>query len=154
MSEYILQLIAFLKIISVAGFSYLYGLGGIYGKWKRRYVAPLILTVTISLFALWVGRFTWWILTYYPLLVAALHLGYGGNTLWEKIKKRSIYGFAVSVAAFPLAIIGNAWLLYVLHIFLNVTISIVLGAFNPCKDARSEETLIGVTISTLPLFMI
>lgn len=154
MSENLLQFIAFLKIISIAFFAYLYGLGGIKGKWRRRFIAPFILTSLISLFALWIGKFNYWIFAYYPLLCGALHLGYGANTLVEKIKRRSFCGLINGIVALPLAIIGNSWTLLGLHIILCVLISVVLGVWNICKSARDEETVIAMTIGCLPMFMI
>ena len=40
MTEMQLQIIASLKLLLVAGFATLYGLGGMSGKWKRRFIAP------------------------------------------------------------------------------------------------------------------
>ena len=154
MNEPTIQLISSLKIVWLALFSFLYGWGGISGKWKRRYVAPFLLTTGLVLFSLWAETFKWVYLVYFPLLSIAFHLGYGANTLGIKLRKRAIYGFAVGVAAIPIGLSTSMYALLGLHIFLCVTLSVILGVFNITKNARSEETLIAVGSGLLPLFMI
>jgi len=55
MSENLLQLISGLKLLLVAGFAMLYGMGGISGKWKRRFIAPVVYVAGICGFSLWTG---------------------------------------------------------------------------------------------------
>jgi hypothetical protein len=58
-----------------------------------------------------------------------------------------------ALAAIPLAIITGNWIVFALHTALCVVFSVVLGVTNPVY-ARKEETLIGLTIGLLPLFMV
>jgi len=60
MSENLLQLISGLKILLVGAFAMLYGMGGISGKWKRRFIAPVVYVTGICGFSLWTGSFSVW----------------------------------------------------------------------------------------------
>lgn len=153
MNEYGLQLIAVIKVVWAAGFAYLYGLGGIRHKYIRRFLAPLWLVIGISVFTHILGYFTPLFIIYYPLLAAALHLGYGADEPVEKIKKRMIYGTTLGFSAIPLAIITKGWVLFGLHITICVIVSVVLGVINPMRSARDEETAIGFVACFLPLYM-
>lgn len=153
-SELTLQWIAFSKLIWVAVFALLYGLGGMSGKWKRRWVGSFWLVCGVCLYSYFMNNFSWWYLLYYPLLVASLSLGYGSRVFKVKIRKRFIYGSALAVAPIPIVIINGAWILFGMHIVLCVGTSILLGVWNPCMNSREEELLIGTMSGTLPLFMI
>jgi len=154
MSEQILQVLVTTKLLWVVGFAYLYGRGGINGKWWRRIIGSLFLTAGVVLYSLIQSNFSWWALLFAPLLYGSLSIGYGGDELKEKIIKRSRYGLACGVAAIPLAIVSGNWALFGLHIFLCVLVSTSLGVWNITNSARSEETLIGATIALLPMYLI
>lgn len=151
MSETILQWIMLLKLIYLSGFAGLYGFGGIEGKWKRRIVGSLYLTLGVIGFSLWMESFNWWFISYALLLYGALSIGYGAKKIIKKIKKRTIAGLAYGCAAIPIAIGSSSLVLLCLHIALCILVSIVLGVFNPTKSARAEETSIGFIIGFLPL---
>lgn len=154
MTEETLQLIAFLKLIVVAVCGLLYGLGGMSGKWKRRYVMPAVYGLAILGFTLWTSTFVWYSLVSALLLCGALHLGYGASTTAEKIKKRAIAGSAAGCSAIPLFIAFSAPTLLVWHIIACTGISIVAGVWNQTSSARTEETLIGATYVLIPLLTI
>jgi len=155
MSEINLQFLAFGKLIWATIFALLYGLGGISGKWKRRFIAPIWMMLGIFLFSKWTFNWSYWYLIYLPLLIASLHLGYGGtDNKWIKIRKRFLYGLALGVAPASLAILNTAWIMWGLHISLCICFSVLLGVFNPTKNARSEETLIATASTLLPLFFV
>ena len=151
MSEITLQWIQFIKLILLAGFATLYGFGGVSGKWKRRIVAPVLLTAGLMGISLWVGQLSFWYLLYALLLFGAFSLGYGATSMSDKIRKRAIAGLAIGFAAAPIAIVNAAWLLWVFHIILCVVTSVVLGVWNPTKSARAEETMIGFIAGFIPL---
>lgn len=155
MNEISLQIIAFLKLLWVAVFSLLYGLGGMSGKWKRRFIAPVWMMLGVFIFSKWTFNWSYWYLIYLPLLIASLHIGYGGtDNVWIKIRKRSLYGLALGIAPASLAILNTAWAMWGLHIVLCVAFSVLLGVWNITKNARSEETLIATASTLLPLFFI
>ena len=154
MPETTLQLIAFLKLIVVAVCGLLYGLGGMSGKWKRRYVMPVVYGLAITGFTLWTNTFNAWSLLCVPLLFGALSLGYGGTTTAEKIRKRAIAGAAAACCFIPLFVVFNALTLLFLHIGVCVATSVVAGVWNQTSSARTEETLIGATYVLIPLLTI
>ena len=154
MSELMLQWVATLKMLVVCLYASLYGFGGMNGKWKRRIIGALLLTVAIIGFSLWTGTFSWWYLLCAPLYYGSTSIGYGGTDVtWKKIFKRSYCGLAYVCASLPIAIVNEAWALLALHTVLCIGTSVLLGVWNP-TNARNEETLIGVSISLLPLYMI
>jgi hypothetical protein len=156
MSENTLALIAFLKIVFVACFSYLYSLGGTkgWGKWIRRYLGAVWMGLVVWTFANWQGTFNYLQLLYPLLLCFSLHLGYGGtDNVWIKVRKRSIYGLALGISALPLVLISGLWVLFAFHCVLCIASSVLLGVFNPVH-ARSEESLIAVLSTVLVLFLI
>jgi hypothetical protein len=154
MSESTLQLIAFLKLIVVAVCALLYGLGGMSGKWKRRYVMPVLYGLAIWGFTTWTGTFNVLLLLSPLLLCGALHLGYGGDTTQEKIVKRAVAGSAAGFAAIPLFIVCGAGTLALLHIVVCTAVSVVAGVWNQTSSARTEETLIGAMYVIIPLLTI
>jgi hypothetical protein len=154
MTENMLNLISFLKIIYACGFAFLYSSGGISGKWKRRILGSIILTAGILGFNAWLGRFSLWYLLCLPILFGGLSVGYGGtDDFWRKVMKRARYGFICGLAGVPIGIVNHSYILMGLNIFLCVLVSVMLGVFNPTQSARDEETIIGLTIGVLPLFI-
>jgi len=153
MNEWDLQLISSLKIVAIAIYSYLYGIGGIQNKANRRVFGSLFLMLAVVGFSLWQDVFSYFYLAYAVFLWGSTSIGYGADELKDKLIKRSRYGLLCGLSAIPMAIIGGNWHLFGLYIFTCVLISTVLGAFNITSSARSEETLIGATIAT-SLFLI
>lgn len=154
MNEQTLQLIASLKIVWVALFSYFYGLGGINHKWLRRFLGAFWMGVGAVTFGCWQGVFQWWHLIYPVLSCMALHLGYGGDRVVIKISKRFIYGLCLGIAALPLCFNSGLWVLFGFHVALCISASVVFGVVNPTREARSEETIIASLSTIIPLFLI
>ena len=154
LSETTIQWISIAKIILIAVFSGLYGFGGMRGKWKRRYIAPFIYVIGVSVFSLWTSSFSWWYLAVFPLLVASLSIGYGAIKTVDKIIRRSRFGMACSLASLPIFWVHEAWTLLILHILLCVLVSTIAGVWNQTSSARAEESLIGASIVFVPLFVI
>lgn len=158
MTENTLNYIQAGKIVWLAGFSLLYALGGTSGKWKRRYIAPAYLTVGVILFSLIQSNFSLWYILFYPLLIGATSIGYGGRSALTKLFKhkwivRMIVGFALAFASIPIAIVTGQWLMFGLHCILCILVSVVMGVGNPIS-ARGEEVVIATTAGFIPLFFI
>lgn len=153
MSEITLQWISFLKVLTMALFACLYGFGGISGKWKRRFLAPFVYVITACLLSYWQGNFHWAYLGYYPLMVGALSMGYGGNNLKEKLVRRGLFGLTLGVSPIIFVIYSKLWLLFGLNVFICILVSVLMGVLNPSKNARSEETIIGGASTLLPMFL-
>jgi hypothetical protein len=154
MTEVTLQWAQAVKLIVLVVFATLYGFGGVSGKWKRRFVAPFVLTAGVIGVSLWVSNYSNWYLLYFPLLSASLSIGYGSSDLKTKIIKRARAGFLAGFAAIPIAWVSGAWTVFGLHILLTTLTSIVLGVWNQTSSARAEETAIGTSYGLLPLFMV
>ena len=154
MSENTLQLIAGLKLLLVAGFAMLYGYGGISGKWKRRFIAPILLGIGTWGLTTWTQSFSLWLLLSVFLLFGALSIGYGAATTGRKIRKRAIAGLATAFAMLPYFWVTGAWSLWALHIAVCTGVSVVAGVWNQTSSARTEETLIGAAYVLIPLLTI
>lgn len=155
MNEYNLQLIASLKIMWVAIFSYLYGLGGINNKWIRRYVGSAWMMLGIFGFSTWCSTWNVWYLLFFPLCIGGLSNGYGGvDKVIDKIRRRAIYGLFLSCSAIPLVAFSHAYILFAFGCFITVLSSILLGVWNPTRNARNEETLIASLCFIITLFLI
>jgi hypothetical protein len=153
-SELVLQWIAVLKLLLVAGFATLYGFGGMSGKWKRRFIAPVLLGIGTWGLTTWTQSFSLWYLLSVFLLFGALSIGYGATTTSEKIKKRAIAGFAAACAMLPYFWVTAAWSLWALHIVVCIGVSVVAGVWNQTSSARTEETLIGAAYVLIPMLTI
>ena len=154
MTEVTLQWIATLKLLLVAGFATLYGFGGVSGKWKRRFIAPMLFGIGIWGLTTWTQSFHWQYLLCVLFLFGALSIGYGGNTTGEKIKKRAIAGSAAAFCFVPLFWATGAWSLLALHILVCTATSVVAGTWNQTSSARTEETLIGASYVLIPLLTV
>ncbi len=155
MSEYTLQIIAFLKLIWMAVFALLYGLGGINNKWLRRFIGPCWMMLGIFVFSQWQGTWNLWYLVFLPIAIFGLHLGYGGtNETIIKIRKRAVYGFILSLSAIPIVACSHLWNIFAFHVGLAVLSSTLFGTFNPFRSARDEETIIATSCFLLTLYMI
>jgi hypothetical protein len=154
MNEVTLQWVQAVKLIVLVVFATLYGFGGIRGKWKRRWIAPFVLTAGVIGVSLWLNQYSNWLLLYFPLLSASLSIGYGSSDLKTKIIKRARAGFLAGFSAIPIAFVTGAWSVFGLHILLTTLTSIVLGVWNQTSSARAEETAIGASYCLLPLFMV
>lgn len=154
MNEHLLQLIASLKIIWVAIFSYLYGEGGISNKWIRRFVGGAWIGLGILGFSIWQGNFNYLKLMTSGLLTGALTLGYGADETIIKIEKRALYGMALAVAGLPLAICSSLWMLFAFNVIMCLMVSVLFGVWNPFKNARDEETAIASFSLILTMYLI
>lgn len=139
MNEYTILYTAFGSMIGLSLACLLYALGGREGKWKRRFIASLILSITLNLAALVMGRFSLWLLLAFPALITGFSMGYGADTLIGKLIRRSIY--AVSVIAsgliFCFTFGGVAWWVLPVHVGVGL-FSIYLGVRNPVYAAAEE----------------
>jgi len=153
MTEIQLQWLSFSKIIFLAFYSLLWGLGGMNGKWKRRLLGSGVLTLGIVVFSLIQQSFSVWYLLCFLLFWGATSLGYGADDVKEKIIKRTYCGLAYGTASLPVAIITGSWVLFGFHLLLCTLVSNILGVVNPV-EAREEETIIPFIVGFLPLFML
>ena len=154
MSEGMLLVVWVVKILLVVVCAVLYRLGGWFEKKIRRFLMPVFYILGCSLIGLWKGTFSWWILLSLPMLIGSLCLGYGSPDFWEKVIRRLIYGAALGISFFPFAFVYGTWVLFAFHLVLCMASSAFFGAFNPFKEAVSEEATIATCSLLLPVMMI
>ena len=154
MNENTLQLISGIKLLLVAVFAMLYGMGGISGKYKRRFIAPAVYIAGIVGVSLWTRSFSYWYVSSLFVFFFSLSIGYGGTVTTQKMIKRGRYGLANALATLPMFIVAQAWTLLALHIAVCTATSIVAGTWNQTSSARTEETLIGAVIVLIPILTI
>lgn len=140
---------ALIKLGICALFALCYCVGGMGFLWARRFVAPTILVAGMFYFSR-----DWRSLVQLPLMMFSLAIGYGGDTLIEKILKRTLFGFANGVSSSGYNIWHKKWLLVGTQIVLLVGLYVVMGVFNPLTDARTEELFLGIMIPLIPLFSV
>ena len=142
MDEYLIGYTAVGSLFGLALGCLFYMLGGRNGKWMRRAIGSLFISVTVSVAALIMHTFNWWLILTYPALFVGFSFGYGADILWEKIAKRTLFAVAVVSAGLVCAISmgGNAWFVFIPHLGIGLW-SIYLGVKNPIQ-AAAEETFV------------
>ena len=145
-SEKKTMLKVFLKLIVVLVFAGLYCWGGVENKWLRRFVAPAILCLSAFGFSR-----DWRYLIQMPLMFITLSLGYGSDSLWIKILKRTIFGLTNGLTSSTTKILKKEWLVAGFQIALVTSAFIVFGVWNPLPSARAEEALLGAVIALIPM---
>lgn len=140
---------ALIKLGICVVFATLYCLGGMYFKALRRFVAPMVLVGGMFYFSR-----DWRSLVQLPFMMFSLAIGYGGDTLIEKIMKRMLFGFTNGVSSSGYNIWQKKWLLVITQIILLVGLYVVMGVWNPLADARTEELFLGLVIPLIPLFSV
>lgn len=157
MGEGALQWMQILKLFAIAASAGLYGFGGMGSKWLRRFISPLVITGSILALSAWAGTFSWWFALYAPLLMICYSLGYGTNSwLMQQLKSKELVrgavGLLIALSALPMAVAAGSWLMFLGHLVLVPALWVLLGAWNPTKSARAEETTLGtgnVLLSTM-----
>ena len=139
MNEMTIGTFASLSIGGLALATFFYMWGGRHGKWKRRFIASLILSTTVCLSAFFMKVFHPLQLATYPALAIGFSLGYGADAFWGKVIRRAIYAASVISAGFLFATTlgGNAWGVLIMHAGVGVW-SIYLGVRNPLYAAAEE----------------
>ena len=143
MNEYSIVWISTLAGLGLIIASGLYSLGGRRHKWIRRFIASLVLAGTVMGTAALMNRWTPWLAGVWPCLVAGFCLGYSGDSMTEKVCRRTVYFAGVATAGIWTAIVLGSvfyttrpWA--VLPIHLVGLWSIYLGSRNPLKAAAEE----------------
>ncbi len=146
MSEKKQQYIALFKLLTAVAFAFLYSWGGMEHKELRRYIAPMLLT--LSMFG-WARD--WRVFIQLPFMFASLSLGYGALGLVAKIIKRGLYGLANGITSSGYNLTKRKWLLAGFQAALLTAAYIVFGVWNPFPNARVEEMTLGFLIAFIPI---
>lgn len=139
MSEYTTMYQATAAGLALVLASFFYSWGGRNGKWKRRFIASLILSCAVNGLLLWRGMWHPLALATYPLLSAGFSLGYGAEGIYNKFIKRLSYASAICLSGLilALALSGNAWFVLIPHAGIGAW-SVYMGVRNPIEAAAEE----------------
>jgi len=139
-----------IKLGICAVFAFLYSIGGSgdFGGIKalRRILAPAVLGGGMFYFSR-----DWRCLPGIPLLMAALTLPYGSETVGLAVLLRGVFGSACGVACGLYDALSKRWLLFGFQVALLVSAYISFGVFNPFPNARIEEGVLGFLVPFVPL---
>ena len=142
-------------VVAIGGFcsfvaSVLYAIGGTemsFGgkKWIRRYLGSFILALGANIVAFMIGEWSWKLLLMYPCLIGGMSLGYGGDKTSTKVLKRAIFALgclsACMVGVWYCGWVLAAWIVFGIA-FVVASVSVVLGVWNPFKNAPLEQYII------------
>ena len=130
--------------------------GGRKGKWKRRYIGSALQTIAINVISFLVGTWVWQFALSLVPEIASRTLGYGGDTIGEKIMRRSVFAAGSLVAgvclAWGLGFSHNAIIILICQAIASI-VSIVLGVWNPVP-AAVEETFVCLSLKYINYFFI
>jgi hypothetical protein len=123
-------------------------MGGRKIKALRRYLGAAVLAGTVCGIAAWRGIFNPFMLLTFPILVGGFSMGYGGDTIGVKLRKRALCCLAVCMAGLVMALCigGNAWMVLPFHVGVAI-FSVYLGLINPIA-AAAEEFFICLILNT------
>jgi len=113
--------------------------GGRSGKWKRRFIASLLLTSSIIIEFLIIGRFSPFLLLIYPITIACFSIGYGAEKFSKKIIKRSSVVLASLMSSLLICFLygGSCWLVLPIEVVV-AGVTVYLGVKNPVTASAEE----------------
>lgn len=122
----------------------------IWGRW----VSPLSLCALTCFLATLSESFTYWMVLATPLYIASHYgPGYGGNSLWEKIKRRAIHSLLRTACSASFCIWTGRWSIFIAQVVCGLLIEVLMGTDNPIK-APQEECLINLGNTAFVPFMV
>lgn len=137
-----------IKLLICVVCAFLYSAGGtedMGGLWLRRYLMPVIFTVTLFYYS------RDWRSFLSLTMMGSLSLGYGADFVFEKIFKRAYCGLANGLTSAGRNIGRKEWLLTAFHIVLVTSAFVCFGVWNPFPSARIEELVLGFVIVFIPI---
>ena len=154
MNEYTIGWIASGTGLGLIISSTLYWLGGRKHKAIRRWGSAFTMAATVCGSAYFMGVFKPGMLALFVSLTIAYHLGYGADTLIEKVRRRAIYAIGVLVSGCVMVMCLNGTLrldgltgLLWAHIGVGAW-SIYMGVRNPVR-AVAEEYFVCMLLNLL-----
>jgi hypothetical protein len=153
-SEYYQGLLGSFGLLITLVFSIFWWLGGRPGgRVFRRWIAPLVFAGGVCGLAVLAETFRWWFLFSLLAYKGVTHIGYGGDSLVEKLWRRGLWSLLMTACALTFACWTGAWTLYVVQVVVGLTAAIVIGIRNPVV-ASQEEGLICFSNAFLVPFMV
>lgn len=141
MSEMTITHLSGLSGLGLVLASWLWSYAGRDGTKKawRRFGSTAVIAATLSLILILRGLWSWWFLALYPIMILGPVMGYGGDSMGEKIIRRLLFA-AVCIApgllmCFVLG--GAAWGVLPIHVGVGL-FTVYLGTRNPVEAAAEE----------------
>lgn len=141
-------ILATLGLLPSLGFAFTSAIGGrsfsplgISARVWKRVIAPIlfiICTLTLSLIS---GKFHLYALLSLPAYLFSCMVGYGSNTVWSKIARRTLWSLIRIAACLPLFMLTGNFTLLMLQLSFGIISTVILGVENPVS-APEEEFLI------------
>ena len=114
-------------------------------KWLRRFIASSILALVANLIAMFMQVWHWQYLLFWPILSIGFSLGYGADTVAERVLKRTLCALAIvsccAAGAWVHQFTAMSLIVGGLSVFSGIA-SVVLGVLNPFNNAPLEQFLV------------
>lgn len=121
--------------------------------WKRIF-SPIFLSASVLGLSLILGKFSLWFLLAPVLYFAHGYIfGYGGDTFWTKVLRRSLWSIFITACALPIAIVTHGWAMFALQGVIGLILTLTAGLVNPIT-APEEEFLIYFSSTMFVPFMV
>lgn len=154
MNEYQQGLMGSLALLPSMIFSVLSWIGGRpNGRIYKRVLAPLAFCLAMFLLAFFNHHFNWVFLTAIPAYMISASLGYGGETLWKKIIRRSIWSLVRTLCSIIFVLFTGKWTLFLVQCGVGLLTTLIFGIINPL-EAPEEEGLINFSSVFIVPFMV
>lgn len=127
---------------------------GIKAREWSRIVSPIFLCLSIIGLSILSNKFNLWYLLSVPAYLAVHMVGYGGDELWEKILKRSLWSLLRTTASLTFAIVAGTWTLFALQMIIGLIASVVLGTFNPNSPPQEEGMIKFLNVVLVPYMVL
>jgi len=132
------------------------GTSGFAGKWLRRFLATFILALSANLIAVFNSVWDWPFVLMWPALIGGMSLGYGADTTWGKIVKRTIFALGTCFAGFfgywAMGFPGFGLGILIMQVLVGL-FSVWLGVKNPYNNAPLEQGIICLLLTfTVPFW--
>ena len=141
MNEFTLGTLAVAGLAVCVIDSFFWMWGGRKGKYKRRFIGSAIQTAGINVLSILVGSWCWQFLASIVPEIISRSLGYGGDTLKEKILRRTVFAIgSLGVGCFlawGVGFTGKAITILICQAIASIG-SIILGIKNPLPAAVEE----------------
>ena len=82
-----------------------------------------------------------------------MSLGYGGDDIKIKLKRRLIYSIALGLIGIWIVLFSGKWIVLGVQLLFSVLASLIFGLLNPTKAVEEEAIICTVSIFLVP-FMI
>ena len=154
MTEWRQLWLVFAGLLLLAMFGLCYMIGGRRGKWVRRFLGGLLFPTGCLWMAQQGGTFHWLMLGSLIAYPAVLCLGYGGETVGQKLRRRTVYGLGLGAAGLWLLIPAGHPLIGLAQVVLAILVSLGFGIRNPITASAEEGQIALLSTCLIPFALI